>query len=366
MNILNIVDQIAQEKALSREEVISVLKKSLEDAVIKDYGKSVPVEVKISESDGELKIFVEKKVIPLERFKRNIILTAKQMIGQKVKEIEKEKIYEEYESKIGEIITGSVQKVDRKRIIISLGDAEAIIPLKEQIPNERYRQGDTIKAYILDCSKRDGLTLSRAHPNFLKELFKLEVPEVSSGVIEIKTVARIPGVRAKISVTSTDPKIDPVGACVGMKGSRIKTVVKELNNEKIDCIQWSSDPLVFVSRAITSSKILKEEINTVNKRIMCVISNDDLPQVIGRNGQNVYLASQLTGFKIVILSEDEYKSKGIVFVKEFPKKLKEQLIDNKITTTADIISCGIEELIKIPGIGKSKAEKILEVAKSIR
>jgi len=393
--IVQSITQIAEERGLSKETVKEIIKESLEIAARKKFKEIENFEVEISEISGNINMFMDKKVVKkvgnpdkeitleeaekvkenvkvgdiikiplrLEEFGRNAILVAKQLMYQGVREREKERMYEEYKEKVGEIITGSVQRVDKKGIVVNFDKAEGLLPVREQIPGEKYRQGDSIRAYILEVSKPGKIILSRTHPHFLKKLFELEVPEVREGIIEIKTVARIPGVRAKIAVTSKDPRIDPVGSCVGVKGSRVQAVVKELNNEKIDVIQWSMDPLVFVSRALSSVKILREEINEKEKWMRIVIPDDELPIAIGKSGQNTYLASHLTDFKIDIMSESEYNDRPVPLVKEFSEVTKKRLIDYGFRTLRDILQKGEAELLKVPGIGKQTAKKILEVAK---
>lgn len=393
--IIQSITQIAEERGLSKETVKEIIKESLEIAARKKFKNMENFEVEISETSGNINMFMKKRVVEqlsnpneeialeeakkinenikvgdtikiplrLEEFGRNAILVAKQLMYQGVREKEKERMYEEYKGKVGEIITGSVQRIDKKGIVVNFNKAEGILPVREQIPGEKYKQGDTIRAYILEVSKPGKIILSRTHPNFLKKLFELEVPEIREGIIEIKTVARIPGVRAKIAVTSRDPRIDPVGSCVGVKGSRVQAVVKELNNEKIDVIQWSMDPLVFVSRALSSVKILREEINEKERWMRIVIPDDELPIAIGKSGQNTYLASHLTDFKIDIMSESEYKDKPVPLVKEFTNTIKKKLLDYGFRTLRDILQKGEAELLKVPGIGKQTAKKILEIAK---
>lgn len=397
MSILEAITHMVEERGVSKDFVIDILKETLISAAQREYGLDTSIDVEISQADGSAKVFLVRKVVKrvtnseqqvslkeahkvepnlepgdelrtelsLERFGRNAIILAKHILQQKIREKEKEKVYEEYMKKLGELETGIVQKVSRREIIVKLKNAEGILPEKEQILEERYYQGNMLKAYILDVTPSGRVLLSRTHPNFLRKLFKQEVPEIQEGIIEIKEVARIPGIRAKIAVTSNNPKVDPVGACVGVRGSRIQTVVKELNNEKIDVIQYSSDSMVFVSRALSSVKVLREEIDPKENKISVVIKDEELPQAIGKSGQNALLASKLTGFKINIISESEYKSKGVAVIPEISKSIKETLISHGFLTTTEILNRGVEELVKVPKIGKKRAEEIFAIAEKL-
>lgn len=368
MSILNTISQIADTRALPQNLVLDVIKESIASVIKANLsGREVEVEVNISEAEGTIKAFViekgKKEEYPFEKFGRNAIIKARELLQQKIKEREKEKVKEKYVQKVDEIITGTVQKADKNEIIVKLDNAEGVLPSREQIPGEHYNQGDIIKAYILTVTPAGNILLSRTHPNFLKKLFIQEVPELQEGIIEIKNVARIPGVRAKITVSSSNTRIDPVGACVGVKGSRIQMVVKELNNEKIDVIQFSPDLIVLVSRALSGVNIVRNDVNWSEKRMTIIVKDVELPKAIGKNGQNVLLAAKLTGYKIDILSEAEYKNKGVVFINEFPDQIKEILITHSFTTTTEIVNKGVTELLKIPGIDEEQAENIYNIAK---
>ncbi len=234
--------------------------------------------------------------------------TAKQVIVQKVRDAERERQFEEYKDRAGEVINGLVKRVEFGNILIDLGRAEAILRREELIPRETVRQGDRVRALILDVRREQRgpqIFLSRTHPTFMAKLFAQEVPEIYDNIIEIKSVARDPGSRAKISVQSSDHSIDPVGACVGMRGSRVQAVVAELQGEKIDIIQWSEDPATFVVNALAPAEVTKVVIDEETNRIAVVVPDDQLSLAIGRRGQNVRLASQLTGWDIDILTEED-------------------------------------------------------------
>jgi N utilization substance protein A len=249
--------------------------------------------------------------IPIEGFGRQAIQTAKQFLIQKVRDAERNKVVQTYQNRIGTLISGVVQQVDRGNILVNLGRTEAILPVREQIRKERYRQGDSIQAYIAnvnDQGKGPQVILSRTHPGFLAELFKLEVPEIFDSVVEIKGVSRDPGFRAKIAVWSRDERIDPVGACVGMKGNRVQSIVRELSNERIDIVQWNEDIQTYVRRALSPAAITKVQVVEGTNRVVVVVEDKDLAQAIGKNGQNIRLAAQLVGREIDIYGEEEYSS----------------------------------------------------------
>lgn len=246
--------------------------------------------------------------IPVENFGRAAIQAAKQMLLQKVRDAEREKIFEDYQHRVGTLVSGSVQQVDRGNILINLGKTEGIIPLKEQIRKERYRQGDTIRAVIASVStntKGPQVLLSRTHPDFLARLFELEVPEINDGVVIIRGVARDPGFRAKIAVSTRDERIDPVGACVGMKGNRVQAIVRELSNERIDIIHWSEDIHVYIRRSLSPANI-RQITDIGDGRVVVIVADEDLSQAIGRGGQNVRLASKMVGRELDIYGQTEF------------------------------------------------------------
>jgi transcription termination/antitermination protein NusA len=246
--------------------------------------------------------------IPIAGFGRAAISIAKQSLTQRVREVERQRVFDDYRDRIGTIVTGTVQQVDRGDILVNLGRTEAIVPLREQIRKERYRQGDSIRAYICDVSnnsKGPQVVLSRTHPEFLAKLFELEVPEIYDEIVEIRAVARDPGFRAKISVSSRDERIDPVGACVGMRGNRVQAIVRELSNERIDIIHWTEDMQVYVRRLFAPAEI-KKVFEVMDTRFVVVVANDDLSLAIGRQGQNVKLATKLLGKELDVFGEDEF------------------------------------------------------------
>ena len=407
LEILEALHQITKDKNIDIDFVLESLETGLLTAAKKKFGNTDNMKVNVDLKTGEIKIYAEKKVvkevtdknleitlpeakaieaetkigeivkvpISLEEFGRNAILAAKQILIQKVREAEREKIYEDYKDKVGDVITGTVQQVEKGNIIVNLGKAEAIVPPKEQIAKERYRPGDRIRAYIKDVQKSvrgPQIILSRVQPGFLERLFELEVPEIFERIIEIKAIAREPGERAKIAVTSIDERIDPVGACVGVKGARVQSIVRELNNERIDIVPYSADPQTFVTRALAPAKIAKIELVPEDNSMSVIVEDDMLSLAIGRGGQNARLAAKLTGQKINIISANEYKAQKRL--KEGPKivvsllpgvgpKLAEKLVQARIETVQDLAKTTLESLMQIEGIGEKRAKTLIKTAK---
>jgi N utilization substance protein A len=358
---------------------ISVLaeKDVVADGKMEDPG----LEIELSEAQeirSEVKVGEKvKQELPFADFGRNAIQTAKQILVQRVREAERERIYEDYQGRIGEIISGTVQQISRGDILINIGRTEAIVPLKEQLRKERYRQGDPIRALlvnVLKTSKGPQVVLSRTHPNLLIKLFQLEVPEIYEGVIEIKAVAREPGERAKIAVHSNDPRIDPVGACVGMKGSRVQAVVRELSNERIDIVPWTEDEAIFLSRALSPAQVKRVVVDRRNKLMGAIVDDDQLSLAIGKSGQNARLAAQLSGWKVDILTEtrfaeiQEERAETRIALSELAgvgKVMQKRLTEYGLVSANEIADSTLERLLTVPGIGEATAQKMLDTAKEI-
>jgi N utilization substance protein A len=405
--ILEALQQITKDKNIDMDYVISTLEASLILAAKKKFGNADNLKVSVDLKTGEIKMYAVRKVVEkvtdpyleislsearkiegnakldqevkiqigFEQFGRNAIMTAKQILIQKVREAEREKIYEEYKDRVGELVTGSIQQIEKGHLLVNLGKAEAIIPPKEQIQKEKYRQGDRIRAYILNVEKSAKgplITMSRTNPGLLIRLFELEVPEIYERIIEIKAVAREPGERSKIAVSSIDDRIDPVGACVGVKGARVQSIVRELSNERIDIVPWSAVPENFVTRALAPAKIVKLEVYPEEKSMTAVVEEDMLSLAIGKNGQNAKLASKLTGWRINILSEADYRTQKkietgpeivVTELQGVGEKLKEKLLSAGIDSIQDLAKARLEDLMKIEGIGEKKASGLIEAAK---
>ncbi len=405
--ILEALNQITKEKNLDIEFVLETLESGLLLAAKKKFGFTDNISVKVDLKTGEINMYATKKVvkevsdknmeitleeakkiepeakkgveinvpISFEEFGRNAIIAAKQILIQRVREAERDKIFEEYKNRIGEIVTGNVQQIDKGSLIINLGKTEAVVPPKEQIQRERYRQGDRIRALILDVQRSargPQIILSRANNGFLERLFELEVPEIFEKIIEVKAIAREPGERSKIAVSSIDDRVDPVGACVGVKGTRVQSVVRELNNERIDIVPWHPDPQLFATRALSPAKIVRIDVFEQEKSMTLVVENDMLSLAIGKGGQNARLAAKLTGWKINILSESEHKSTKkleegpkivLSSLSGVGKKMEEKLIAAGIDSVQALLKAKLEDLTKIEGVGDKKAEKLVELAK---
>ena len=299
--------------------------------------------------------------------------TVKQIIIQKVREAEREMVYNEYKDKVGEVVTGIVQRFDKGDIIVTLGKGEAILPKREQVRGEVYHQGDRVRAYILEVerfAKGPQIVLSRTHPNFLIKLFELEVPEVYERIVEIKGAAREPGERAKIAVASHDPDVDPVGACVGMKGMRVQNVVRELRGEKIDIVLWDQDPARYVCNALAPAQVLKVIIDESEQSMEIIVPDDQLSLAIGKKGQNVRLAAKLTGWKIDVKSESQVKEelqeakRLLSQIPDIGESMAQVLYNYGFKTLEDIAGAEVEALAKIPGFGPESAERIIEKARA--
>jgi len=316
------------------------------------------------------------EVIDPQMFGRRLIASAKQNLAQKIRDFERENVLEEYKNRIGEIIIGDIHQINSRGIYINQDKTEVFLPRSEKIPNEILRRGQTvrvlIKEVVEEAKKGRGpeIIVSRADKRFLIRLFELEVPEIYDGIVEIKAVARDPGERAKIAVESIDRRIDAVGACVGMKGVRIQAVVRELNGEKIDIINYSSEPEIFIARALTPAKPIKIIVNEEEKMAVAIIRDDEISLAIGKGGQNLRLASELTGYQIEPLRESEYEKETVgeenVSVEDLhgiSEGIKRKLIDADILYAHEILEQGLENLTKISGIGEKSAEKIIQIAK---
>ncbi|RKX23216.1 MAG: transcription termination/antitermination protein NusA [Candidatus Zixiibacteriota bacterium] len=407
-DILEALALIAREKNIDLDVVISNVEESLLAAAKKRYPDLENISFKLSRQTGEITMIAVKKVVEEvtdkmteilldeareldktaelgdemeiflevdEEFGRNAIGTAKQVLIQKVRESERDKIYDEFITRVGQLASGTVQQIDKGNLIINLGKAEAILPIKEQIPREKYRQGDRIRAYILDVQKMTNgpqIILSRVSNEFLRRLFELEVPEIFERVIEIRSIAREPGERTKLAVYSADERIDPVGACVGIKGVRVQSIVRELNNERIDIIPYSTSPELFVTRALAPAKVIEIDIFEDEEAMTVAVEDEKLSLAIGKAGQNARLASKLTGWKINIMSETEYnemkkrEAEEMVQVGDMEgvgAKLKEKLVSHDYNTVQQLAKAEVEDLIKIDGVGPKKAETLITRAR---
>lgn len=357
--LIAVIDQIGREKGIDKARVISAIEAALQTAAKKRFGQAENIQVEIDPKTGEISV-VSKKVIvdtvtnpkaeislaearefdseaeigdeigsliEMDELGRIAAQTAKQVIFQKVREAEWEAVQKEYATRVGDLINGIILGMERRNYLVDLGKTEAILPVQEQIPRETYRRGDRVKAYLLEVRRTPKdvqVILSRSHPQFVAKLFEMEVPEVSEKIVEIKAIVREPGDRTKIAVASRDKAVDPVGACVGIKGSRVQAVVRELRGEKIDIVAWTSDPRVFIAEALNPATIEKVGIDEEKKSALVVVADSQLSLAIGKNGQNVRLAARLTGWKIDIISATEYEKEKAERDKEIKAALAEE------------------------------------------
>jgi N utilization substance protein A len=332
---------------------------------VEDPATQIDVQTARELSGEDLQVGEEYvEVVPLESFGRRLVVSAKQNLNQRIKEIERENVFNEYSNTIGEIVVGEIYQIRRNEILINHNRNELLLPKSEQIFKERYKKGDSIRAVIKEVRKNSGnpvVIVSRADPQFLAKLFELEIPEIYDGIIEIKRIAREPGERAKVAVESHDDRIDAVGACVGMKGVRIHTIVRELNNENIDVINYSDQPMIFIQRALAPAKLKSIEIDEATKTANVLVAADQVSLAIGRNGQNIRLASKLTGYEINLIKEggdDEYDIELIDFKEELGEELYMALIEKGLETAKDVINAKLDTLLEIEGLTEEKVQEI--------
>jgi len=407
--LMEAMAQIAREKSVDKAILIETLEAGLLSAGRKRFGPSANIEVRFDDSSGKILMRLKRTVVEdaddlglevdlaeakgvdpdieigqeliqdlsLEELGRNAIAAAKQVLVQRVREAERERIYEDYHDRVGEMVRGTVQQVDRGNIYVKLDRSEGVLPPREQIARDRYHQGDHIKAYIIAVDKLargPQIILSRTHPEFLRRLFEAEVPEVAEKIIEIRGIAREPGSRAKVSVLSNDDKIDAVGACVGIKGSRVQAIVRELGGEKIDIVPFSHDAVVFVTRALSPAKVLEAQVVEAEQKILVTVADDQLSLAIGKGGQNARLAAKLTGWKIDLISKSErerqreFEKKSRIDIEDLEAagpKLREKLLREGIETVQDLLKTPFAELLAIQGVGEKTAEKLLEDAREL-
>jgi len=397
--------QMVREKGIDKDILVGIVEDIFGMMVRKKYGPTVKFDVVVNMDKGDIEIYLEREVVetatdpvtqidlkearrrsgeeieigeeyveivPLDTFGRRLVISAKQNLNQRIKEIEREAIYSEYTNALGEIVVGEIYQIRKGKgeILVIHNRNELILPRSEQIYKERYKKGDTIRAVVKEVRKGAGnpvVIISRTDPQFLMRLFEIEIPEIYDGIIEIKAIAREPGDRAKIAVLSHDDRIDAVGACVGMKGVRIHAIVRELNNENIDVINWSDDPLMFITRSLSPSKLKEMQLDKENKKAMVTVAADQVSLAIGKNGQNVRLASKLTGYDIQLIKEggeeEEYDMDLSEFREELGDVLFHKFFDEGYETVKDVIDTSAEELVGTLGIEREKIDEILQLLK---
>ena len=431
--LINVISQIATEKGIDREVLFEALEFALASAFKKTVGEAHDVRMDLSRGTGELKVFARKRVVAkVADAKIEVALsearalnadaelddeveqeldvrefigrigaqTAKQVILQRVRDAEREGIYSEFIHKEGHIVRGVVHRIEKRNVIVEMGKAEGFLPEREQIPGERINPGDRIRAFVLEVKKTakgPQITLSRSHPGFLARLFETEIPEVAEGIVQVKAAAREAGERAKVAVASTKRDVDPIGACVGLRGTRIQVISRELRGEKIDIVEWSPDPATFVARALSPAKVASvtgqegrqaagpppEAADpqpqaaewAVERSVLVVVPDNQLSLAIGKKGQNARLAAKLTGMRVDIKSEseleeehrreEEERTQGRAALEEFAgvgPQLVEKLTEGGLYSPLRIVRAGLPRLLEIPGVGEKKAERILASA----
>ena len=357
--LISVIDELGRQKGIEKSRVIGAIEAALQVAAKKRFGQAENIQVEIDPKTGEISVVSKKTIvdavinpktevslqearqfdneaevgdeigslIEMSDLGRIAAQTAKQVIFQKVREAEWEAVQKEYSTRQGDLVNGIILGVERRNYLVDLGKTEAVLPIQEQIPRETYRGGDRVKAMLLEVRRTPKdvqVILTRSHPQFVAKLFELEVPEVLEKIVEIKSIVREPGDRTKIAVTSREKAVDPVGACVGIKGSRVQAVVRELRGEKIDIITWTSDPRVFIAEALNPASIEKVGVDEEKKSALVVVADSQLSLAIGKNGQNVRLAARLTGWKIDIISATEYEKEKADRDKEIKAALAEE------------------------------------------
>ena len=401
-----VIEQVSKEKGIDRQIIIKALEEAMLSAAKKAFGHERNIEAKFNTDLGEVELFEIKLVVenvedpenqvtlevarakmdpeaevgdellaklPPEKFGRIAAQAAKQNIIQRVRDAERDIIYSEFKGRKGELFSGIVQRFEKRNIIVNLGRTEAVLPEREQIPRERYRQGDRIRAYILDVelhSKGPQIVLSRTHPGLLIKLYAQEVPEIYEGIVEVKGAAREPGVRAKIAVVSHDAHVDPVGACVGMRGTRVQAVVQELRGERIDIVPWRSDPAEYVCRALAPAQVSKIIMDEDGRAMEVIVPDDQLSLAIGKRGQNVRLASELTGWKLDLRSESEAEDEArrarasLTAIPGVSDVTAELLYQNGFKSAAELARSDEDTLAEIEGIEPERAGATLAAARA--
>jgi N utilization substance protein A len=401
--LLQVADAVARDKGIDRDEVLEAMEQAIQKAGRSKYGHEHDIRAHIDRKNGEIQLsrfmevveaveneatqmtvaqakrkkpdaevgeFIIDSLPPID-FGRIAAQTAKQVIVQKVRDAERQRQFNEFKDRTGEIVNGLVKRVEFGNVVVDLGRAEALLRRDELIPRETFRTGDRVRAYIYDVRQEPRgpqIFLSRTHPQFMAKLFAQEVPEIYDGIIEIKAVARDPGSRAKIAVISRDSGIDPVGACVGMRGSRVQAVVAELQGEKIDIIQWSSDPATFIVNGLAPAEVAKVVLDEEANRIEVVVPDDQLSLAIGRRGQNVRLASQLTGWDIDILTEaeeserrtEEFKLRSKMFIEalDVDDVIAHLLVTEGFSSVEEVAFVPLEDLTDIEGFDEGIAGEL--------
>lgn len=404
-DLKRIIDQISRDRGFDRKLLIEAIEEAVQSAARKKLGSRREIEVRYNEEYGEVEVFQfrtvveevmdEQTEIDLESAKlldpevqlddelgekmeniadlgRIAAQSAKQVIIHKMKDAERDVIYEMFKDRIGDVVSGIVQRFERGNMIVNLGRTDAILPKDQQIPKRSFKQGDRVRAYLVDVKKgaKDSqLLLSRTHDAFLARLFELEVPEIAEGIVKIMGVSRDPGFRAKIAVSSTETDVDPVGACVGMKGSRVQNVVQELQGERVDIVPWSPDPAKYAYNALAPAQVSMVMVDEEARSLLVIVPNDQLSLAIGRQGQNVRLAAKLLGWRIDVKSEQRYANledpgyQSLLTLNGVEEALADQLFSRNILSTTHLAEAAIEDLTVLRAIGEEQAIYLIREAR---
>ncbi len=377
--IFMIINQICMDKGIDKQTLYSALESALISATKKAFQLKTTegIEARVDEENKDIIVTINGKRIPAAELGRIAAQTARQVIIQKIREAEKDVVFREFQNLVGKLVSGTVYKVDRRQIIVDVGKAEGILPRREQSFRDNYRQGDRIKAILLSVTREPKgpvLLLSRRHPDLVKQLFELEVPEIKDGIVIIKGIVREAGEHTKIAVASSNDKIDPMGACVGMRGTRIKNIVNELQGERIDVVRWSEDPIEFIKEALKPAKVEEVKILDAEKRhAEVLVDESQLSLAIGRRGQNVRLASKLTGWELDIrtaegsqmTSEEADKSleKILLEVQDVDQDVVNNLKEAGFNDLNSLAMASVDDLIEVEGIDKEIAENLINKAR---
>lgn len=401
--IVESFSQMVREKSLDKDVLAGIIEEIFGLMVKKKFGQEAKYDVVVNMDKGDIEIFLERIIvdevndpsteisidevnekgndddlevgeehvekIELHQFGRRLINLARQSLNQKIREIEKDIVFSEYNEMIGEIVVGDIYQVRRNDVLVNHNKNELLLPRNEQIPREKYRKGDTIRAVVKEVKKTPNgpiIIISRGDNLFLRRLFEIEIPEIYDGVIEIKGIAREPGERAKVAVESQDSRIDAVGACVGMKGVRIHAIVRELNNENIDVINYSDDSIVFIQRCLAPAKLKQIEIDEDEKKCIVTADSDQVSLIVGRSGVNIRLAMKLSGYDIEVIRQEkpleEYEEDIELpeLREELGSDIVDLLINHEFETAVDVLKVGVDKIKEIEGIGEEKAKQIIE------
>jgi len=396
IELLSILEQLERDKGIDKEVLIQAVESAVASAAKKIWSieSDEEITVEINRKTGKLTAYANGQEIRSSEFGRIAAQTAKQVVIQKIREAEKDVVFSEYNARVGQIISGSVYRFEKGNIIVDLGKTEAFVPRSEQSPTEEFRQGDRIRVFVLEVrreTKGPQIVLSRAHANFVKRLFELEVPEIYEGIVEVKSISRAVGERTKIAVISKDEKVDCVGACVGMRGSRVKNIVSELQGEKIDIVRYSSDIREYIQAALSPAEISQIQINPEEKKANIIVADDQLSLAIGKRGQNVRLASELVGWNLNIFTADQWNEQkeqaegqeeatqktereteeaasdasGLDKLTSIGDKMKASLVEFDFDSIEKIAQASALDLTQIKGLGKIKAQKLIDEAKAL-